>query len=145
MPGSPPTKSTEPRTKPPPVTRSCSAIPDGRRGACWESPVSVSSVNRRPLRLERTLAGMSVAAIESSSDSVFHSPQPSHLPCHLVKAEPQFWQTKEGRFFAIGHPRTICSIFVLIRVKKSTHPLAGWYQADDFSEAGLESWLTRPR
>ena len=30
MPGSPPTSSTEPRTKPPPVTRSSSAIPDGQ-------------------------------------------------------------------------------------------------------------------
>ncbi len=33
MPGSPPSSSTEPRTKPPPVTRSSSARPEGRRGA----------------------------------------------------------------------------------------------------------------
>ena len=33
MPGSPPTRSTEPRTKPPPVTRSSSAMPEDRRGA----------------------------------------------------------------------------------------------------------------
>ena len=33
MPGSPPTSSTEPRTKPPPVTRSSSAMPEAVRGA----------------------------------------------------------------------------------------------------------------
>jgi len=29
-----------------------------------------------------------------SSTSVFHSPQPSHLPAHLAVTEPQDWQTK---------------------------------------------------
>ena len=50
MPGSPPISSTEPRTKPPPVTRSSSAMPEGRRGASCASPASGSSANRRPLR-----------------------------------------------------------------------------------------------
>src|SRR5689334_12639865 len=88
MPGSPPTRSTEPRTKPPPVTRSSSPIPDERRGASWLLPDSVSSANCRPLRLERIDTGTDVAP--SSSESVFHSPQASHLPCQRLWAAPQF-------------------------------------------------------
>src|SRR5258708_40184143 len=101
MPGSPPTRSTEPRTKPPPVTRSSSAIPEGRRGASWLLPVRVSSANSRPLRLERIETGIVVAPLVSSSASVFHSPQDSHLPCQRLYAAPQFWQTKERVFLAM--------------------------------------------
>src|SRR5436190_331864 len=53
MPGSPPTRSTEPRTKPPPVTRSSSVMPEDRRGASLLFPVSDSSANVRPRRFER--------------------------------------------------------------------------------------------
>ncbi len=48
MPGSPAMSRTEPRTKPPPVTRSSSGMPDGRRGASWVSPTSGSSLKGRP-------------------------------------------------------------------------------------------------
>src|SRR6185437_5473944 len=102
MPGSPPTSSTEPRTKPPPVTRSSSVMPEGRRVASLLLPVSVSSANSRPLRLERTETGIVVAPVVSSSTSVFHSPQDSHLPCQRLYAAPQFWQTKERVFLAMG-------------------------------------------
>src|ERR1700736_543222 len=95
MPGSPPTSSTEPLTKPPPVTRSSSAIPEARRGASWLLPVRLSSANSRPLRLERIETGIVVAPVMSSSTSVFHSPQDSHLPCQRLYAAPQFWQTKD--------------------------------------------------
>src|SRR5579862_2100396 len=95
MPGSPPTSRTEPRTKPPPVTRSSSAMPEARRGASWLLPDRLSSANCRPLRLERIDAGIIVAPVTSSSTSVFHSPQDSHLPCQRLYAAPQFWQTKE--------------------------------------------------
>src|SRR6184192_3451180 len=105
MPGSPPTNSTEPLTKPPPVTRSSSAIPEGRRGASWLLPVNVSSANLRPLRLERIEAGIVVAPV-SSSTSVFHSPQDSHLPCQRLCAAPQFWQTKERAFLAMEGVRS---------------------------------------
>src|SRR3954447_23777175 len=101
MPGSPPTSSTEPRTKPPPVTRSSSAMPEDRRGASWLLPVSDSSANVRPLRLERIDTGIEVAPVVSSSVSVFHSPQDSHLPCQRLNAAPQFWQTKERVDLAI--------------------------------------------
>ena len=84
MPGSPPTSSTEPRTKPPPVTRSSSARPEASRGASGLCPASVSSWNCRPRRLERIEAGTEAAPVTSSSDSVFHSPQASHLPCQRL-------------------------------------------------------------
>src|ERR1700736_648726 len=102
MPGSPPTSSTEPRTNPPPVTRSSSTIPEDRRGASWLLPVSVSSVNSRPLRLLRIETGIEVAPVVSSSASVFYSPQDSHLPCQRLKAAAQFWQTKERVDLAMG-------------------------------------------
>src|SRR5450759_2634750 len=95
MPGSPPTSSTEPLTKPPPVTRSSSAMPEGRRGASKLLPVRVSSANSRPLRRERIETGIEVEPVTSSSTSVFHSPQDSHLPCQRLYAAPQFWQTNE--------------------------------------------------
>src|SRR6476659_6227088 len=93
MPGSPPTNNTDPRTKPPPVTRSSSVIPDDRRGASLLFPVSDSSANVRPRRFERIETG--TLPVVSSSASVFHSPQDSHLPCQRLYAAPQFWQTKE--------------------------------------------------
>src|SRR6201996_3405709 len=93
MPGSPPTSSTDPRTKPPPVTRSSSAIPDESLGASWLLPVRLSKTNCRPLRFERIETG--TLPVVSSSASVFHSPQDSHLPCQRLYAAPQFWQTKE--------------------------------------------------
>src|SRR6266700_4865746 len=104
IPGSPPTRSTEPRTKPPPVTRSSSAMPEERRGASWLLPVSDSSANFRPLRLDRIETGIVVAPVRSSSTSVFHSPQESHLPCQRLYAAPQFWQTKERADLAMGDP-----------------------------------------
>src|SRR6266487_1278596 len=92
MPGSPPTSSTEPLTKPPPVTRSNSATPDASLGASCAVPVSGSSANGRPFRDGR-MAGASVAPAVSST-MVFHSPQASHLPCQRPVTAPQFWQTK---------------------------------------------------
>src|SRR4051812_44728388 len=91
MPGSPPSSRTEPRTKPPPVTRSSSPMPEGSRGASCASPPRSCSWKRRPLPgLRPGPAGLS----EPSSESVFHSPQASHLPCQRLNAAPQFWQTK---------------------------------------------------
>ena len=45
---------------------------------------------------------MVVAPVVSSSASVFHSPQDSHLPCQRLYAAPQFWQTKESEDLAMG-------------------------------------------
>src|SRR5688572_32593973 len=70
-------------------------MPEDRRGASWVLPVSDSSLNVRPRRFERIDTGIEVAPVVSSSLSVFHSPQDSHLPCQRLYAAPQFWQTKE--------------------------------------------------
>src|SRR6195952_3647061 len=101
IPGSPPTSSTEPRTKPPPVTRSSSAMPEAMRGASSLLPVRLSRLKVRPRRLERIDTGTEVAPEVSSSTSVFHSPQDSHLPCQRLYAAPQFWQTKESADLAM--------------------------------------------
>src|SRR5438477_6801393 len=101
MPGSPPSSNTDPRTKPPPVTRSNSLMRDAVRGASWLSPVSVSSAKVRPLRRDRRFAGTAAEPPAFSSLSVFHSPQASHLPCQRLKAAPQFWQTNVGELLAI--------------------------------------------
>ena len=100
MPGSPAISSTEPRTKPPPVTRSNSGTPEGRRGASWVSPASGSSGNTRPLRAERP--GIARSAAAPSSAIEFHSPQESHLPCQRPYMAPQFWQMKERTFLAMS-------------------------------------------
>ena len=59
-------------------------MPEGSRGASLLLPVRDSSVNSRPLRLERIETGIVVAPVVSSSASVFHSPQDSHLPCQRL-------------------------------------------------------------
>ena len=71
----------EPRTNPPPVARSSSAMPEAMRGASSMSPDSVVSATMRPLRGERRLCGPPpMPPAVPSSTSVFHSPQESHLP-----------------------------------------------------------------
>src|SRR5215475_4483983 len=129
MPGSPPTSSTEPRTKPPPVTRSSSAIPEERRGASWLLPDSDSSANVRPLRLERIDTG--TLPVVSSSASVFHSPQDSHLPCQRLYAAPQFWQTKERVDLAICGWIAGLALSCASRNQESTNDNArGWVIPD---------------
>src|ERR1700704_2119722 len=127
MPGSPPTNSTEPLTKPPPVTRSSSAMPEERRGASWLLPVNDSSLNSRPLRLERIETGIVVAPVVSSSTSVFHSPQDSHLPCQRLCAAPQFWQTKERAFLAMkGVSRWLASVAALHSMETPGASIGEW-------------------
>ena len=81
-------------------------MPEDRRGASVLLPVSDSSANVRPLRFDRIETGIVVAPVVSSSLSVFHSPQDSHLPCQRLYAAPQFWQTKERVFLAMDAVRS---------------------------------------
>src|SRR5205823_15093763 len=121
MPGSPAINSTEPRTKPPPVTRSNSGRPDGRRGASWVSPVSGCSAKLRPLRgarpgpAGRPATPPKPAKPSPSSTIEFHSPQASHLPCQRAEAAPQFWQTKVWLRRDIGNPWEILANLGRIR------------------------------
>src|SRR5271154_2065038 len=90
MPGSPPRSNTDPRTSPPPVTRSNSATPEASRGASSVWLLSGSITNRRPLRDERA------APAAPSATSVFQAPQASQRPAQRAEAAPQLWQTKFG-------------------------------------------------
>src|SRR5690348_16541878 len=92
IPGSPPTKSAEPGTKPPPHTRSNSVMPVMRRGGGASSVLRSSSANLRPFTRLVALPPMGGAA--PSSVMVFQPPQASHLPDHLGAVAPQDWQTK---------------------------------------------------
>ena len=100
MPGSPPTRIAEPRTKPPPVARSSSAMPVSMRGASSISPESDVSATARPFF--GVLPGPPpMPPAGSSSTMVFHSPQASHLPAQRLWTVPQFWQTNWVRDLAM--------------------------------------------
>src|SRR6202035_1982987 len=146
MPGSPPTSSTEPRTKPPPVRRSSSAIPQARRGASKLLPVSVSSANVRPLRLERIETGIEGEPVVSSSASVFHSPQDSHLPCQRLYAAPQFWQTKERVDLAIRMSRRGIASRLIARISQCSYfVLNGFYPNIGRLQSHSTASKARPR
>ena len=86
MPGSPPISVADPSTRPPPVTRSNSWMPQTRRGACSDAPDSAAKGMTRPLPRLRPCGGRSCG---TSSLRQFHSPQASHLPAHLLWNAPQ--------------------------------------------------------
>ena len=90
MPGSPPTKRAEPRTKPPPVARSSSLMPETMRGAFLDLAGQRGERDRPPLaRRPQSKPGPEpMPPVEPSSTSVFHSPQPSHLPAQRVCTVP---------------------------------------------------------
>src|SRR5438128_547678 len=93
-PGSPPTRSAEPGTNPPPQTRSNSAIWVARLGGASSSVLRSSSAKGLPRIALRAPAPAGAGA--ASSTMVFQPPQASHLPDHLAWTAPQLWQTKEG-------------------------------------------------
>ncbi len=80
MPGSPPTRSAEPGTNPPPQTRSSSAIPVIRRASGALVPASATTSIFLPLPPPRPRGeGAGVA----SSTRLFQPPQDSQRPAHL--------------------------------------------------------------
>ena len=90
MPGSPPIRRAEPGTSPPPITRSNSAMPVGRRSAGALSPSRGWRSILRPRPADRPLGALSAAA---SSTMVFHAPQASQRPLQRGWLAPQVWQT----------------------------------------------------
>ena len=100
MPGSPPMRMTEPGTKPPPVTRSSSLMPEWMRGASRLAPCRSSSGKTRPLPAPAT-ARAPMPEEGASSTIVFHSSHASQRPCQRWDSAPQFWQTNDPRDFAI--------------------------------------------
>ena len=91
IPGAPPTSTSEPRTAPPPRTRSSSPIPVGKRSS---SVVSTSAIvlgrlTATPRALPRLAAGLFLAAFSAGrSTMVFHAPQAGHFPCHFGVSLP---------------------------------------------------------
>src|SRR4051812_4255047 len=93
IPGSPPTSTADPMTKPPPVTRSSSRRPVAMRAADSVSPLSGTRAIGRP----EAVADLGPAPTPESTISStieFHSPQPSQRPCQRTCVVPQDWQTK---------------------------------------------------
>src|SRR6476661_6855694 len=82
----------EPGTKPPPATRSSSAIPVSMRGGAAVSPLSPTRREARPFGRLAPLAP-EIGAASASSTIVFHSPQLSQRPAHFEDTAPQDWQT----------------------------------------------------
>jgi hypothetical protein len=84
MPGSPPTKMSAPCTKPPPSTRSSSAMPDDRRGS---SPIATSA-SRVLFTLGPATSRFCDLAVTSST-KVFQAPQALQRPSHFCSVCPQ--------------------------------------------------------
>src|SRR5690242_7089236 len=95
MPGEPPSRTTEPGTRPPPSTRSSSSMRVSRRSALG-ALTSRSGTGR----------GAAVACVRDgpprrppgppvrlTSASVFHSPQPGQRPVHASAEWPHSWHT----------------------------------------------------
>ena len=108
MPGSPPIRTSDPGTMPPPSTRSNSSMPELTRDS---SPVSTAS---KGFGLEgpegrisgsgRPLPGGGATSCRSST-KLFHSPQSGQRPSHFELSKPQAWQAKTVRTFVIPSRR----------------------------------------
>src|SRR5215470_2353680 len=85
MPGSPPSRTTEPATSPPPSTRSRPGSPVSRR-----EPASP----RASVIVAGSGASGATRSARSSSTYVFHSPQSGQRPSHLDDEAPQDWHAK---------------------------------------------------
>ena len=90
MPGSPPIRIAEPGTRPPPQTRSNSAMPVTERMTSVDGPDSSTNSILRPPLADWPF-GASASAV--SSTMVFQAPQDSQRPAHLAVLAPQDWQT----------------------------------------------------
>ena len=85
MPGSPPSKVTEPATMPPPNTRSSSPMPVATALA---GVTSTSAIGRGAAAGDAP-TWRAVAGSTRSSINVFHARQPGHRPTHVGLDVPQ--------------------------------------------------------
>ena len=105
MPGSPPSSTSEPATRPPPRTRSSSPIPTGGGAPARRRPPSgTAGAARRPGPAPR--ADGPGSSRTTVSTSVFQSPQVRHWPSQRRTDAPQDWQTKRLSGRATGDGRT---------------------------------------
>src|SRR6266568_174834 len=96
MPGSPPTRVTEPGTIPPPSTKSNSARPVFQRSTSTP-PRAHRRMGGRPDAAESLLTARPPDRPTASSASVFHAPHASHRPAHFGCSAPQSVQRKTER------------------------------------------------
>ena len=86
IPGSPPSKVTEPGTRPPESTRSNSSTPVGTAAA---SATSTEARGTGMAPRSRSPTARSSEPSRASSTRVFHSPHVGHRPTHRAEMEPQ--------------------------------------------------------
>src|SRR5690606_25441173 len=119
MPGSPPTSTTAPSTRPPPSTRSSSPMPvDTRTSAVWLTSFSAVTLggSTLPAQPPRRAAGADAPPPEAGSStiwvSVFHTPHSPHWPCHLLYSAPHSPHTKAVRALAVVFAMAIDRPFI---------------------------------
>ena len=116
IPGSPPTRTREPGTIPPPSTRSSSSSPV--ISLTWSSVRT--SDRARTCASFRVFTAAVFAVVIISSANVFHSLQAGHCPSHFVSSCPQFWQK-----YTVFFPFAILLFLILSHSSKRFH-LYGW-------------------
>ena len=109
MPGSPPTRTRDPGTIPPPSTRSSSRMPvrilTSSSAVTSFRGITFASRTDSLTLLEVTVLPFVMPLLTLSSTNVFHSPHAGHCPSHFDSSCPQFWQKNTLFFpFAILHP-----------------------------------------
>ena len=93
MPGAPPTRISDPRTPPPPRTRSSSCIPVEKRISC--SPVtSLSFFGAEREKPDRPAALAAGVFLSSNSMIEFQAPHAGHWPCQRGVSLPHCLQIK---------------------------------------------------
>src|ERR1051325_9291129 len=93
IPGSPPNKTMEPGTNPPPSTRF-----NSRSGifirCSFVSEISLTNCGLAARCVLCEIPDTFSSLLITSSTYVFHSPHEAHLPTHFGDCAPQFWQKK---------------------------------------------------
>ena len=103
IPGSPPTRTKDPFTIPPPKTLSNSSISVENLSSCFISIEFILIGFESDLLITKTSFGDFFSSI--SSTNVFHFVHSGHFPNHLLVSYPQDWHTYFVLIFAIFiHP-----------------------------------------
>ena len=88
-------------TKPPPITRSSSPMPEAVRGASWVSPERRSSGKMRPFRVRARATGPKWTAAPFPRQWCSTRRRPRTCPSSDCRRHRRIWQAKEGCCFAI--------------------------------------------
>src|SRR6185295_14976090 len=94
IPGSPPTRTSEPGTRPPPKTRSSSSIPRRRRGMSASAMPARGSATPAAVAPRAIARSVRVVSRTTVSTSVFQRSHARHCPSQRRKDSPQDWHTK---------------------------------------------------